>query len=322
MTTLFTHILQVNGIDAPMLRHFGCSCGRCLAPGRKANTSVSLMTLNGWQTTHHLLFDVGLGVVDSLIGSRLLDSDHALLDGLVLTHWHPDHVAELFRLLPARHTQRLRQGLPADRVPLYCRGATAAWLKREQGYLLDKYLDPRISDAAEAPGSILPPLPINLNDVAITPVSVSHYTADRTTDDQDVAFACAAYVIETAKTKTVLLWDIDSDNEWLANPATPAETAAVELFSQADHLFIDTTFWTHPGRRTTHASFENVRRYAARLQPHETLLMHLSGHPDGEGYPGWGWTDAEWTAAAREKWAVDGLPGDVRVPAIGETFVL
>jgi ribonuclease BN (tRNA processing enzyme) len=314
--------LHVNGVDAPLLRQLGCGCGRCLAPGRKANTSVSLLARNGKQIERHLLVDAGLGVIDSLIDSGLMNTQPPPLDGIVLTHWHPDHLAELFRLLPARALDRKRRGLPAERIPLYARQATIDWLAREQGYLLATYLEPHPLDNGEAPGAILSPLPVAWPGATITPVSVGHYTADRGADDQEIAFACAAYIIETGRTKTVLLWDIDSENEWLANPSTPGQSATVDLLSDADHLFIDTTFWAHPRRPTTHPSFENVRRYAATLRPHETLLMHLSGHPDGPNNPGWGWTDAQWTAAARAQWAADGLPGDVRVPAIGERFDL
>ncbi|MEZ4516095.1 MAG: hypothetical protein R3C44_04390 [Chloroflexota bacterium] len=65
-------------------------------------------------------------------------------------------------------------------------------------------------------------------------------------------------------------------------------------------------------------------RYAARLHPRETLPVHLSGHPDGKGNPGWGWTDAQWTPAAARvsSGANHRLPGNVRVPAINETIQL
>jgi ribonuclease BN (tRNA processing enzyme) len=305
-----------------MLRLFGCRCSRCLAPGRKANTSVSLIIRQDGRTVHHLVFDVGLGVVDSLNGSGLLDGEEARVDGVVLSHWHPDHVYELNRLLVSNDFTSRRRGPPVDPVPLYCRRGTADWLRREHGYLFARLVTHIVSEEACPPGTVLPSLPIVLDGITITPVTVSHFSADRTVDDRDVAYACAAHVIETAATKTVLLWDIDSDNEWLVRPETAAQEKAVALLSDADHLFIDTTFWRCPPRRSTHPSFENVRRYARRLHPRETLLMHLSGHSDGEGHPGYGWTDAQWTAAARAQWAADGLPGDVRVPAIGERFDL
>ena len=322
MTNPTTHFIHVNGVDGPMLRLFGCECDRCLALGRKANTSVSLITRDNQRTTNHLIFDAGLGVVDSLLDSHLLDGDQARVDGVILTHWHPDHVYELNRLLVSNHISRRHRGLPAYRVPLYCRKGTAAWLEREHGYLLSQLVEPHFTDEQCPPGTVLPLLAIDLPGISITPVTVSHFSADRTADDLGTAFACAAYVIESPTTKVVLLWDIDNQNEWLAHPQTEAQHSAVALLGNADYLFIDTTFWQAPARRTTHASFANVLRYAAQLCPRETLLVHLSGHPDGEGNRGWGWTNALWSTEAQEAWSAKGLPGTVRAPAIGELFEL
>jgi len=320
------HLLHINGLDGPLLRQFGCECGRCLGPDRQANTSASLFSLDdAGNTTHHLLFDAGHGVVDSLNDCPYLRGPAARLDGIALTHWHPDHVAELNRLCVAEHHNRRRRGRPAGRVPLYARAGTVAWLAREQSHVLRTYLQPRLPAETEPPGTVLPPLPLDLPGVRVTPVSIGHYTADIVAHESDggdqTAYCTAAYVIATNRSKAVLLWDIDSENDWLATPGE-AQTAAVALLTEADLLLIDTTFWHRPGRRVTHPSFENVLRYAQTLRPRRTLLMHLSGHPDGPGNPGYGWTNAEWTAAAGRAWAKAGLTGAVLAPSVGLVFEL
>ncbi len=318
------YILQINGLDGPLLNQFGCECNRCQAPERQANTSASLITLDDRdQTVHHLLFDAGLGVVDSLNHSPYLRGPAARLDGIALTHWHPDHVAELNRLCVSNHNNRKRRGQETGRVPLYCRSGTAAHLARENGHILQTYLKQRLPDECEPPGTVLSPLPFNLAGVKVTPVSVSHYTADLSADDRGgTRYCCASFVIETAKSKAVLLWDIDSENEWLVKPRTAPQKQAVAFLSKADLLIVDTTFWHRPVRKKTHPSFENVMRYAKTLQPQRTLIVHLSGHPDGLGNPGFGWTNAEWTKAAAHAWARAGLSGSVAAPSIGEIFEL
>ena len=126
-----------------------------------------------------------------------------------------------------------------------------------------------------------------------------------------------------AVSKTILLWDVDSSNEWLVSPQTEAQETAVSLLSHADYLFVDTAFWqAKPNKTTSHPSFSNVQRYAASLQPRQTFLVHLSGHPDGRGNPGWGWENGRWQAEAQHVWQTKNLPGQVHVPAIGDTFCL
>lgn len=316
------HLLHINGLDGPLLQQFGCDCGRCRAPERAANTSASLISLDGdGQAVHHLLFDVGLGVVDSLNASPYLRGAAARLDGIALTHWHPDHVAELNRLCVSHYNNRRRRGQDTGRVPLHCRAGTLAWLKREQGYVVRVHVEPHVFDECEPPGARLRPLPLSLPGVRVTPISVSHYTADERPDDSaETVYCCAAFVIETARAKVVLLWDMDSENEWLVAPQTAEQSATVAFLADADLLFIDTSFWHRRAHRTTHPSFENVLRYARPLRPRRTLLMHLSGHPDGPGNPGYGWTNAAWTAAASAAWVAAGLSGTVAAPEVGQVF--
>ena len=326
------HLLTVNGLGSPLLRIFGCDCDRCNDPVRQANTSVSLISLDeAGETAHHILFDVGAGVADSLFVSPYMAGDRARLDWLVLTHWHPDHVNNLNRLLASHYWNQKLRGLEQTAVSAYCRTGTAEWLEAEHPYEWDRFIEPHLSDENNPPGTVLPPVPIPLEGVTITPVTVSHFGADRcAADHAQTCYSCAAYVIETVTStalsasvsKTVLLWDIDTENEWLVNPQTDEEKTAVSLLSNADTLFIDTTYWHKPTRRMTHPGFQNVRRYARSLTPRHTLLTHLSGHPDMRGNAGWGWTDNRWQAEAQKVWAAEKLPGTVAVPAIGDEFEL
>ena len=290
------HLLIVNGLEAPLLRQFGCDCARCADSLPQANTSVSLISLNGrGETAHHILFDVGMAVTDNLFRSPYLAGTRARLDWLVLTHWHPDHVNDLNRLLVSYHLNRIRRNEEPTPVPLWCRSGTANWLQVEHSYEWDAFLQPHCSGENLPPGTVLPPLPINLPGVTITPVTVSHFGADRCAEDkQRTCYSCAAYVVATAVAKTVLLWDIDNQNEWIVNPKTRAEKTAVRQLSNADYLFIDTAFWNIKNKATTHPGFGNVQRYASALNPNQTLLVHLSGHPDGRGNAGWGWTNGRW----------------------------
>ena len=81
------HFLSINGLDGPLARILGCDCGRCTAPTRQAHTSASLISQNeAGETVHHLLFDAGLGVGESVVNNPYLPGKNARLDGICLTH--------------------------------------------------------------------------------------------------------------------------------------------------------------------------------------------------------------------------------------------
>ena len=89
------HLLHINGTANAFPREFGCGCARCLRTDRAVNTSASLITLNdAGKPVHHVLFDVGNGVTESVVRNPLFAS-HAPLDLIALTHWHSDHAGEL-----------------------------------------------------------------------------------------------------------------------------------------------------------------------------------------------------------------------------------
>jgi ribonuclease BN (tRNA processing enzyme) len=319
-------LLRVNGMDAPLMRQLGCLCERCRDGRRQANVSVSVFGLEDvGQTAVHILFDIGAGVTDSLVDTPYLVGFQARLDWLCLTHWHPDHTLEMNRLLSAhRSVKRRETGQPTGRIPLWCRRATALWLQKEHSFDWQHQLEPHVPDENHPPGTLLAPLPLPTDwGLTITPVTTSHYTADLHPDHKtQLVYACAGFVVETAVSKAALLWDLDSSNDWLTNPADEREETAVSRLRHADYLFIDTSFWHAKPQRSTHPSFENVRRIARNLQPRHTLLMHLSGHPDGVGKGAWGWTNGRWQHEAQAVWQAEQLPGTVAVPNIGDEFNL
>lgn len=317
------HSLSINGLDGPLARILGCDCGRCTSPSRQAHTSASLISQNEQgETVHHVLFDAGLGVSESLLANPHLQGSGARLDWLCLTHWHPDHTAGMNQLIVSRHANGKRNKLNLPPLPLWCRSGTAEWVQKHHDFEIGLCDLHPVGDN-EPPGTLLPSLPIPLPNVTITPVTVAHLNADHGVDGQQPRFCCAAFVIETAATKTILLWDLDSSNEWLVQPETEAQETAVALLTHADFLFVDTAFWqAKPHKTTSHPSFSNVQRYAASLQPRHTFLVHLSGHPDGRGNPGWGWENGRWQTEAQQVWQTKNLPGQVHVPTIGDIYCL
>jgi ribonuclease BN (tRNA processing enzyme) len=318
------HFLFVNGLAHAFLKEFGCACPRCARTLHVANTSASLVSLDAdGQTAHHVLFDVGNGVVESLMHNPQLAGERARLDWLVFTHWHTDHAMEVRRLCESWRRTREWSGQAFQHIPTWCRRGSAEWLTIEQGRVMRNHLDLHISDEAHPAGTVLAPLPIALLGLTITPITTYHGSADLDPANPTQHYpCCAGFVLQTPTKKAALLWDLDTTNHWI----TEAGNAAAQLASNADYLFMDCNTWRREinpanGRSTNHVSFFTVMKYAAALQPRLTLLVHLSGHEDERG-DGWGWDDAEWERNAQREWRAHNLRGEVRVPKIGEAFAL
>lgn len=318
--------LVVNGLGHAFLREFGCSCARCREEKQGANTSVSIVGGDPRtdRITWHALVDVGLGVNTSLC--NYFNPDEARIDQLLLSHWHPDHTLEINRLGETARRTAFRRGEKYTKIPTWCRNGTARWLQKNYSYEWYRHLLPHNTNEASHPGSILDAVPLEVTGLKITPVAVSHVTADiDPANFKDRLYCSAFFVVEAGGKKAVLLWDADGSNDWILDPDTPEREEAVTLISGADYLFIDCFSWnteTVRGFNTGHLSFNTVRKFAAAIEPRRTLLVHMSGHEDGEGNPGWGWTDEQWTEEAQKIWRGENLPGSVRVPAIGDEFPL
>ena len=321
------HCLMINGIDHAFMREFGCPCKRCISNRKSANTSVSLIGLDKatGKTKYHILFDVGMGVVNSLVNNPFLSGDNARLDWLFLSHWHPDHVLDLNRLCETWKRTTKRRGEKWNPIPVWVRKGSAEWLKRIYNYEWTNFLNPQISEESLPPGRKLDAIKFDFTDLTVIPITVSHCTADIDPIDFEENFYCSAsFVIEIKNKKVVLLWDIDNRNNWIMEPKLE-EIETVELLKEPDFLFIDCNTWSievFNGKNTGHTSFATVQEYVKVLSPKKTFLVHLSGHEDGQGNPGWGWDDIDWEVNAQKIWQERNLPGSVYIPRVGETIIL
>jgi ribonuclease BN (tRNA processing enzyme) len=317
------HELVVNGLDNAWIREFGCDCRRCARQSRVANTSVSLLSYEGSSLVHHILFDVGASVRDSLSRIEALRAQPRL-DQIVLSHWHSDHTCELAPLSKTWARSRARQGVELEPVPVWARAGSAAWLERLYPQLEKAGLELRHSNEFEPVGTLLEPIMLELPNLTLTPVTLSHHTADLHPNGSDESWpCCSGFVLEMPNSKVAFLWDTDVSNTWLEHP-NPAQLAAFEKLRHADHVFFDCNTWEHThsreGKPASHVSFGMVQRFVMALEPKNSWLVHLSGHEDlGDGF---GWDDATWQREAQRTWRDQTLPGQVRVPLIGEVIRL
>lgn len=284
------------------------------------HTSVSLIALrNQTEIIWHGLVDAGSGAINNLFDNLLPYQSEPRVDTVLLTHWHPDHTLGLNQLCEGLRRSRQRRGLPADaRIRLWCRPGTLERLQHTHAFELDHFLEPwNPADNNEPPGRVLDPLRFPDFGVTIYPVTTSHLTADL-----GGMHCTAGFIIEGPRRRLGLIWDLDNLNDWILSPSAGTRDAW-QLLERLDALFIDCNTWQVEevnGSNTGHIGFERLRRYVNALQPGETILIHLSGHEDGPGNPGWGWSNAEWELNAREHWGDS--PGDVCVLSPGQMRAL
>ncbi|MFN8525438.1 MAG: MBL fold metallo-hydrolase [Chloroflexota bacterium] len=302
----------VNGNDHAYMREFGCRCDRCAVSHRRANASASICLLSDQdELLWHLLIDAGGGVGNNLVENLDGFQGEPRVDLLLLTHWHPDHSIGLLQVCPSLKRSRERRGLTFDKIPTWVRHGSLALLPDR---LTQDFIRVISQDENEPPGRLLPAFTGLHGSVTIQPVSISHASADL-----NGRYATAGYVITAPNgRRAAFLWDMDNQNQWLVSP-DPVQAPAQAALRDLDYLFVDCNNWEAEdlnGRTTSHGSFLRIRSYAEVLRPRETVLIHISGHEDGPGNPGFGWPDQVWQDRAREAW--EGLPGTVSVVSPGE----
>jgi ribonuclease BN (tRNA processing enzyme) len=315
--------LVINGYDHAWRREVGCRCERCRRVSHTANTSISLFGYHQHQLQFHALFDAGAGVADSLLQIEDLQKKPRL-DWVFLTHWHPDHVADLARISTSVRRGRERLGLPAHKGRLWVREGSATWLERQQPHALRDFHV--ISSLEYLPkGQLLEPVAWSLFDLQIQPITLAHSSADLHAPHMEERLSCCAgFILESANFKAALLWDMDTTNLWLEQP-NELELEAFEALQNCDLLFVDCNTWEYHqdanGNPASHASFMQIARIARQLKPRQTFLMHISGHEDLIDH-GFGWSDDRWQLEANRIWQEQGLLGSVHVPFIGQRIAL
>jgi hypothetical protein len=281
---------RMNGVSYAFLRELGCHpCPQCSAVKPRANTSGSLF-VHDWTkrravVEHHLLFDCGAGVVDSLI-------DHGVsgVTQILVSHRHADHLLDLDRLVTC--CKRSGQPMPLN---CYCTGQT--WL--------------------EGPMSLFPWLPLRHR--AVTPDRPVHFFAagkeDRALGDLGIglrvtpvavwhgtnAREAVVWVVEFGHRdggsyrKIILGWDLlhliprypgEDADDYYDGPCRDSNVLGADhagLLQDADELFLDATHW-NPRPKTGHTSVAAALRFHVPvLQPRRTWLVHYSGHSDPWG---------------------------------------
>jgi ribonuclease BN (tRNA processing enzyme) len=308
----------VNGTDHAFMRELGCNCGRCRIPHLRGNTSVSLAVINHTKTQDelvwHALIDAGVGAINNLWDNFAEYSGEPRVDLILLTHWHPDHTLGLNHLSEGLRRSRRAHGLSEGAIPVWCRLKTLERLQTSHAYELggSGLLTPYdILPESEQPGVLLSPIntgALGLDaSMSIQPLTISHETAGE--------HSTAGFIIKRESGKRIaLLWDLDNLNDaWVVGGGS---SDALRALQGVDVLFVDCNTWSAEGRG--HITFQRLQDYVKVIRPAETVLIHLSGHEDKHGNPGFGWSNSEWEARARGAWRTDcGLvtvlnPGQIR----------
>lgn len=277
-------VVRVNGHLAAYMSYYGRDTARDRAlrqrPYHQSNTSCSVLVRERatGATPLHLLFDVGLGVVNGLEAAR--DRIGAAdVDALFLSHPHLDHFAELDRLafaLRGVHEDRGEQGWA---LPLYCtdpcaervlgpRGAFP-WLGRADGPVRRRPVTPCVPIAFPLPGG---------EALTVTGVSVYHGS---------FAPGAVIWVVDGCGKKVVFGWDVlrvveapeQPNDAERAMHVTALPAAHAGLVRDADVLFLDSTTW-HPRPAKHHISIREGLLLAQRWRAQRLYWVHYSGSED------------------------------------------
>ena len=306
MTNLQENIwIRINGIGHAFSRELGCDCDRCREVIFKmTEPSGRLEEFPGWQdppwrvhtsasilipdekdnVKNHILIDIGAGVVDSLVCSKLSGLED--IQGILISHWHPDHVLGLNQLCESLRRSVRRKGTKFIRPTVYCTLKTYKSLQ-DKGFSFE--FDHRLCFH-----QILPEIPFKVYTtppVTVTALEVAHGDVE----------GAVIYIAEIGSKKVVFGWDIDVPTATLPKSKITNESIIRShqgnLLKDVDILLISANTWEADmttGKETGHTSYNRVLDYIGLINPQNVYLVHLSGHEDGENNNGYGWTDSKW----------------------------
>lgn len=296
--------VRVNGTGHAFSRELGCRCGRCRAidfaptaatgrletfagwndPPNRAHTSASILVPDTRTAVRsHILIDVGEGVVDSLGSSDLDGLDN--LDGLLISHWHPDHLLGTNHLCESLRRATKAKGRPVGKIPLFCTRETYDYLAGKFSYEAQAFLEFR-EIASGQPFKVREDSPIDF-----MPIGVAHGLGGGLCKNAVIFVATAS----ASRKRVVFGWDIDVPDakrplDGHTNIDVIRENRAA--LSGAELYFLPANTWAATG--TGHTSLLAAQQYINECHANRVLLLHMSGHEDGVGNAGYGWSDVEW----------------------------
>lgn len=293
--------LRINGIGHAFSRELGCTCDRCRSinfavdeppdkleeefpgwydPPWRAHTSASILIPGAeGSVKSHILIDAGAGVGDSLVCSRLEGLDN--IRAILISHWHPDHVLSLNQICESVRRSSQRKSVDFVKIPAYCTLATYDRLREKQGFSFE--FNKRLCFH-----EILPGVPFQVEEnprITFTGLEVAHGKTK----------GAVIYVADIGPKRVIFAWDIDiPDAQLTPNGKKNIDVIRdnLSVLKDAALLLIAVNTWKETG--TGHTSFVLAHEYIAEMNPKKTLLVHLSGHEDGKGNPGYGWSDLHW----------------------------
>lgn len=281
----WTLVVRVNGHHHAFQTELGRDTARDRVlradPFHAANTSCSVLLRDAerGQIALHLLFDVGLGVVNRLLEWAARGGPQHV-DAVFLTHPHLDHYAELDRLANSLQRARRLRGDESWRLPVHCTAPCAAQAFGERGAFAWLAAPGRHGRVTHHPVMSCQPVRFSVENevVTVTPVSVYH---------GPTAPGAVIYVVEGAGRKVIFAWDVLRVVEEPAEPSeaeraahvTALPVARAGLVRDADLLFLDANTWLpHPS--TGHLSIVEGLALARAWRPRRLYWTHYGGHED------------------------------------------
>lgn len=277
-----TVLFRMNGVAAGFLREYGCrSCPQCSSQKPQAHISASLLIKDSWEhqraLRHHILFDCGMGAIDSLI-----DFGAPPVNSIFISHGHSYHSLGLDRLVWGQ----VRHGGPRQ-IPIYGCSQT---LKNGPQRIYPWFFTGSKPKLVTMPVRTKTPVCLDLGiGLYITPVSVYQGPS---------APGAVIWVVEFGHKssgtyhKLVLGWEFvhfiprfqreeqDPSYQGKVRRVSHLHEAYGELFKDVDELFFDgNTITSRP--KTHHMSIEGAFRFLIpEIKPNRSWIVHYSGHED------------------------------------------
>jgi hypothetical protein len=126
--------------------------------------------------------------------------------------------------------------------------------------------------------------------VRITPLPVVHGSVH----------GAVIYLAEAHGRKVLFAWDIEAPDGAFPDGRTNLDVFRdhAALLRGAHVHLQECNTWAVAGKG--HTTYQAARAYFDIVRANRTLLVHLSGHEDGPGNPGYGWTDDQWQSAVAQ----------------------